>query len=293
MVRPAEMPNADPRDDRPPMWPASAQPSRHAPPTLRRRLAVDAATLGLLPVLAAQWMRLLRSMPDVPEADGPREGLVGNAMDGASIIDTNPTTRELLVLGESTAAGVGAARQEFGLAGQLAHELQARLGGAVRWQVVGRSGLCADEVLRDLLPQVAQRGPGDGLDVVVVVLGVNDTKALRSPTRWRRDMAALLHALQRRARPKLIVCTGVPPMRDFPGLPRPLRDVLGARSRLLDAELHQVACAIDEATHDVLHVPFDLPIAASLFCRDGFHPGELGYKRWAELLADAVVARHG
>ncbi len=245
------------------------------------RLAVDAATVGLLPLLAVQGARLLRSIPEVPEADGARVGVVEPAIASFS------RPLRLLVLGESTAAGVGAARQERGLAGQLAQTLAPQLGAAVHWHVIGRSGLTADAVLRELLPQVPRHSRETRLDVAVVVLGVNDTKGLRSPSRWHRDMTALLDALDDAARPELVVCTGVPPMRDFPGLPRPLRDVLGARSRLLDAELHRLAVA----RRNLLHVPFDLPIAASLFCRDGFHPGELGYQRWAELLAGAILAR--
>ena len=244
-------------------------------------MAVDAATLGLLPVLAAQGARLLRAIPEIPEADGPREGVVTPAIGPSS------RPRRLLVLGESTAVGVGAASQELGLAGQLAEALATALGAAICWQVVGRSGLTAAAARRELLPLVPAWSATDALDVTVVVLGVNDTKGLRSAGRWRRDMSALLDDLDARAAPALVVCTGVPPMRDFPRLPRPLRDVLGARSRLLDAELHQLAVA----RRNLLHVPFDLPIAASLFCRDGFHPGELGYQRWAELLAGAIVAR--
>ena len=61
--------------------------------------AASAATLVLFPALIVKGVRLRRRIPKIPEAAGPTQGAVAGR---------EPALR-LLVLGESTAAGVGAA----------------------------------------------------------------------------------------------------------------------------------------------------------------------------------------
>jgi lysophospholipase L1-like esterase len=95
----------------------------------------------------------------------------------------------------------------------------------------------------------------------------------------------LIVSLRRRAGRIPIVLAGVPPMSRFPALPRPLRDVLGARSAILDA-----AAARLTLLPSVVHVP--MPAAMldpATFAEDRFHPGPEGYRRWAEQLADVSL----
>ena len=75
------------------------------------------ATWPLLPVALAQGLWLRGQVPRLPEASGPREDTVAGAA-GMPL--------RLLLLGESTVAGVGAPTQEQALAAQLARALATR-----------------------------------------------------------------------------------------------------------------------------------------------------------------------
>ncbi|NBH02044.1 SGNH/GDSL hydrolase family protein [Amycolatopsis sp. SID8362] len=218
-------------------------------------------------VLIAQAVYVKRTTPRLPGAAGPTEGLVPG--------DGEPF--RLAVLGESTVDGVGAAHHEEALTGCLAREL-ARDGRSVRWQAVGRTGANARVTRTDLLPLVRPA------DLVVVALGVNDTIELRSAPAYRRDLLALVVELRRRLGPVRVVLAGVPPMSRFPALPRPLRDVLSARSTALDA-----AAAALARVPGVTHLPMDPALLdPAAFASDRFHPGPAGYARWAQTLADHI-----
>lgn len=224
------------------------------------------------PVLVAQALHVRRVTPRLPGAAGPIEGLVPGKGEPF----------RLAVLGESTADGVGASTHEEALAGQLARAL-ARDGREVSWQVVGRTGANARTVRDDLVPLVRPA------DLVLVALGVNDTTELHTATRYRRDLLGLVVALRRRLGRVDVVLAGVPPMGRFPGLPRPLRDVLAARSAALD-----VAAAELAHLPRVIHAPMRPALLDDeTFAGDRFHPGPTGYARWAEELADAYFLHLG
>src|SRR5215213_322742 len=189
--------------------------------------AASAATLVLLPVLLLQGLRVRRVTPRLPEAGGPREGRIGGA---------EPAVR-LLVVGESTAAGVGAADHGEALAGQVARALAERTGRAVAWRVLGRNGATAETARRDLVL------PVDDLraDVAVLALGVNDTLRFHAHARWLRALSALAGAVRERCGPVPVILSGVPPMGRFPALPQPLRATLGVRAALLDRAARRLA----------------------------------------------------
>ena len=70
------------------------------------------ATLLLSPLLLAQAVRVRKIALQLPEAAGPRTGITGSG----------PALR-VLIIGDSSAAGVGAPTQEVALAGRLANSL--------------------------------------------------------------------------------------------------------------------------------------------------------------------------
>ncbi|SEF30782.1 Lysophospholipase L1 [Amycolatopsis pretoriensis] len=220
-------------------------------------------------VILAQALYVKRKTPRLPGAAGPTEGLVPG--------DGEPF--RLAVLGESTVDGVGAATHEEALTGCLAREL-ARGGRAVRWQAAGRTGANARVVRAELVPLLRPA------DLVVVALGVNDTIELRTAPAYRRDLLELVVEIRRRLGPVDVLLAGVPPMSRFPALPRPLRDVLAARSTALDK-----AAATLAKLPGVRHVPMDPALLdPAAFASDNFHPGPAGYARWARHLSGVRVA---
>jgi lysophospholipase L1-like esterase len=206
----------------------------------------------------------------LPEAAGDRSGRAG-AAEGAPL--------RLLIVGESTAAGVGVAHQRDGIAARLAAGIARRHGRAVTWAVSARTGATARATERELVRTVA------GDQDLVVILGVNDTVRLHSRRHWRGQLTRILDVLQPRlAAGGQIVLAGVPDLGAFPALPQPLRAVLGGHARALDDELRRLA----SRRSGVVHVPSP-ELTDEAFAEDGFHPDADAYARWAHHLADSVA----
>lgn len=242
-------------------------------PDLALRIASTAAVALLAPVLVRQGRRVRRTTPRLPEAAGPRTGDIPGR--GAPV--------RLLVLGESTAAGVGAADHGEGLGGQVAGRLAAETGRPVHWRVLGRTGATADSVRQELL------GPAEGVaaDVAVVALGVNDTLRLRAPGAWTRDLRLLIGQVRARCGAVPVILAGVPPMGVFPALPRPLRGVLGLRATVLDRAAGRLAAEMEGVRH--VRVPVPPGAVDGFFASDRFHPSPHGYAQWGAVLGRAAA----
>ena len=228
-------------------------------------------TPPLLPVLLIQGYWIRKRTPRLPDAAGRLQGTCGPAVEPI----------ELIALGESTVAGVGARTHETGLTGQLAAALAGQMQRSVNWLVAARSGINARQSLVELVPQLR----GRRADVVVIALGVNDAIEFHTARRWAADIELLIAAIRAEVGDALVLLAGVPPLAQFPALPPPLSFVLGARSNSLDA----ASVALARKLNRVIHVPFQIERreVRELFCVDGFHPSELGYRLWAEQLAAA------
>lgn len=214
-----------------------------------------------------QGVRARRTLPRIPEADGPASGECGAGRD----------VRRLLVIGESTAAGVGARDHSRGLAGRVAEALAEALGSRVAWVALGRSGLTAAGVRRELLPRV---DPGP-VDAIVLALGANDAVGLTPVAHWQREITALCGELHARVGPAPIVVGRAPPFECSPTLPDPLRAFLGFRCQRINDATAALLPAL--ARLRLSGQPADL--AAMDFAPDGFHPNEASYARWGRHIA--------
>lgn len=254
--------------------------SRFAAPAWRERACHAASTcsFALAPLIVLQGRRVRRLTPRLPEAGGPRDGEIAGA---------DPPIR-LLLIGESTAAGVGVATHDEGLVGEVSRTLAAATSRRVLWMVRGRNGATAESTLVELLPQIGGFLP----DVTVVVLGVNDTLRLARPRRFIAALDALATALRARQPSTTLVLAAVPPMGRFPALPAPLRQVLGLRARVLDLAVVRFARGCPRARHVPMPV-LGTGAATGLFADDGFHPSASGYRTWGRALGEACAERLG
>lgn len=237
--------------------------------------------LVLSPLLVAQAMHTRRRAPILPEAAGARRGRVGAV--AASGADATPL--RLLIVGDSSAAGVGVRTQQQALAGQLSRPLARALGRTVRWQLVAKTGITTQEAL-DLLREQQAAGALLPAQIAVVVLGVNDVVAQVPSHRAITQRAQLADWLLTHTGVRHVVFAPLPPMHRFPLLPQPLRWVIGS-----DARRHDAALARWAATRrDVSHAPFEMPLDAASMASDGFHPGEPVYRACGEALARFIAA---
>jgi lysophospholipase L1-like esterase len=245
-------------------------------------------SLVLGPILMFQGRRLRRTIPRLPEASGPCTGLVPGASPSLASPTLASPPLNLLLIGESTAAGVGAAEHSEALVGQLAHATAARTDRAVAWQVLGRSGATARRARSMLLESELEFTP----DVVVLALGVNDVLQLHSASVWRTELRELVSAVRERCGSVPVVFAAVPPMGRFPALPQPLRAVLGLRARLLDRNAQRLASELEGVFHSGA-VELAPNQATALFCADRFHPSPAGYRLWAKHLSAVVETACG
>lgn len=228
-----------------------------------------AAKLALGPVLLPQAVWLRRTAPRLPEPPGPREGVAGRGSRKLS----------LLVVGDSSAAGVGAADQTQALALPLAKELAQRLDGAVAWQLIARTGVNTAEaralVALTELPTA---------DVVVTALGVNDVSSQVPAQEFVKETARLWSDLQQRSGARWAVLSGLPPMHMLTAVPHPLRWYLGRYAFALDTAVRDWA-----GRQGLGFCPLRWSSDPAFLAADGFHPGPTLYPQWAQRLAELVV----
>lgn len=228
---------------------------------LRTRVRVQALALPLLlalPLWAGCSAWPLASLPP-----------------GAPLQQTpaNPALR-LLIVGDSTAAGTGASRAEYTLAGWLARDHPRLL-----IENRGRNGAR----FADLAAQLA---PAGRFDVVLIFAGGNDVIRRTPPPELAAAIDATLARAAALAPAVLVMPAGnVGNSRLLPG---PLSGPMTERSRALQTLVRAAA-----QRHGVTHVdlfrernqdPFVQ--RPELTAPDGLHPSDAGYRLWyQELLA--------
>ena len=237
-------------------------------------MMLQAAKIALAPLLLWQGARVRRVALRLPEAAGARMGLAGSG----------ELRLRLLIVGDSSAAGVGAATQDEALAGRLSEALAARLGGSVHWQLIAKTGHLSADALVHL--QSSELQPAD---VLVTALGVNDVVGQVSPRRWLKSLAQIDALARERAGVRYTLHSAVPPMHAFPLLPQPLRWLMGAHALRMNRALGRTL--MQESTRGMQALPAHLhgKEAVRLMARDGFHPAPAGYAVWAEALAERIA----
>lgn len=217
----------------------------------------------LSPVLLVQalWVKLIT--PQLPEYKTPESGETS----------TNPKL-SILLLGDSSAAGVGATCFEESLMGQLIQQLPF----GFSYRILAFAGDKSETSLERLKTIEEQT-----YDVIITVLGVNDVTAGTSVDDWLITQQQLQDLLINDHQAKQLIVCGVPPMHDFPALPPKLRHYLGHKATQLDQALQQQLADSDTQYFSLRVFPSNLSAA-----RDGFHPGPDVYRRWAKELAQKV-----
>lgn len=233
------------------------------------------AKILLGPILLAQGKWLRKTALRLPEAAGPRLGVEAPP---AGAVMGEPLS--LLVVGDSSAAGVGVEHQEQALALPLARHLAARSGRPVAWRLVAQSGVNSLEAL-DLLAR-HEIGPAT---VLVVALGTNDVTSQMPPRQYVANLKLLAQRLMDQAGVEHIVFTGLPPLHTLPAAPQPLRWYLGRCARKLDHALR--AWIAEDPALRYCSLQWALPHEMAI---DKFHPGQGQYAQWARMSAEIIEA---
>ncbi|MEP7213755.1 MAG: SGNH/GDSL hydrolase family protein [Acidobacteriota bacterium] len=236
-------------------------------------VVAGALILPFAPLLYLQGQLTRRRVGVLPEAAGPKSGRSGEGDEAV----------EMLAIGESTVAGLGAKTHQTAFAGQFARELASRLDKTVNWTVIGRNGVTAERTIRELVPQI----PAKQFDFILVGLGGNDVMKLSSPRKWRRDMTQLLTILKEKNPNAVIFLSNCPVIKLSPAIPQPINALLWELSKLHDANIKEVVAQTENVFY--YHQPTDVPPD---FFADGIHPSEMGYAEWSRSMMEFFDAHH-
>lgn len=225
--------------------------------------------IPLAPVLIVQGKRLRRDIPRLPDAALPWTGSLAG-----------PRPVQLLVLGDSTAAGVGAETQADALSGNLARNIRDRFHRGSVWRAVGRNGATSRDVITDYLDE-ASESPAD---LVFLTIGANDALGLRSRASFRNDVAHITEVMRQTNPDALILVSLMPRFDRFAALPQPVKWNLALHAASLD----EGARAGVAGMPGVFAIPKPIPYTPEFWASDRFHPSADGYRQWIDFAMDSV-----
>ena len=196
---------------------------------------------------------------------------------------------DLLVLGDSIAAGLGAEKPKHTLGGRLARGIARSEGRSVRLRTAAVVGSESSMLAGQVASLPATYVP----DVAVIVVGGNDVTHRVPVAESVRHLVAAVDDL--RARGAEVVVGTCPDLGALRPVPQPLRALGSRASRQLATA--QRAAALEHGARVVSLAqvvgPFFITNPDEMFSLDRFHPSAHGYKRTAKAMLPSVLAALG
>jgi len=193
---------------------------------------------------------------------------------------------ELLLLGDSIAAGLGAGHRRDTLGARLAKGIARDAARPVRL----RTAAVVGSETSALTAQLAELPPEYHADVAVIVVGGNDVTHRVPATRAAAQLEEAIGILRDRGMP--VVVGTCPDLGTLRAVPQPLRTLASRSSRQLAAAqaraAHRAGARVVGLARAVGPVFAENP--DEMFSIDRFHPSALGYRRTADALLPAVRA---
>lgn len=180
-----------------------------------------------------------------------------------------------VVLGDSTAQGLGAPSPDGGYVGQALHQLRRQSGR--HWRVVNLSvsGCLMRDVIAAQLPRLEEHKP----DLVTCGAGTNDI-LFSAPARLFSDLRALLAVV-----PDKTVLLDLPKLSGFWGIVGHMSVPYITRiNRIINEVASERGLTVAEVSRH-----FTAPWAGK-FSVDNFHPSQDGYRDWSRALIEALPA---
>lgn len=198
--------------------------------------------------------------------------------------------RELIyvVLGDSTAVGVGAARLEGSYAFQIATKAAAH-GRRVQVINIAASGARLRDVLKNQMPQLEKLKP----HLISLSIGANDATHFSSTAQYQKEVGILVSQLNRQT--AVVLLASAPDMVQAPALPLPLALAVNRRamtqnkilqSALGNSKPHNSKLRYVDLFHRGKLIYSKNP---DLYATDFFHPSADGYAIWADLFVQAMT----
>lgn len=192
------------------------------------------------------------------------------------------SNKKILILGESTAAGVGAAETK----NTLAQQLHLLLEQQYEITNLGKNGIRAKELLpcfRKKIPAYAEPLAG-----IFLYIGANDCFKLTQPESYREALEKVIAELELLLQPDWIYLADIPPVHLFPAFPPVLRSFLREQRDFLQCQMQALA----HSNPKLVFEPIRLDLNPAFFCEDRIHPSPLGYAEIAKF-SHAGLRRFG
>ena len=218
-----------------------------------------------LPYLVYQAKKVRKSSPKLPSQ--------------SSLLTLGQGEKHVLLLGESTVAGVGASAAAHTLAGNFSR----MLGDSYQIETIGKKGLRVKDAFS--LYQLQKKSRTTTSEGVILFLGANDCFLLTSPQEFKQALRSLIQQIQVETDADWIYLAAIPPVHLFPAFSEQMRAFLSKQRAYLQREMENIAA---NDTKVIYHaIPMDLQ--PEFFSADGVHPSDLGYKKIAELAIEKMV----
>jgi len=199
------------------------------------------------------------------------------------------TKVDLLIVGDSVAAGLGAELPSDTLGARLAKGAAKKAKRPVRLRTAARVGaetsMLAEQL--DALPSKYRA------DVAVIIVGGNDVTHRVPVDESVRDLRAVVQRLQEQG--TQVVVGTCPDLGALRAVPQPLRSLGSAASRQLAAAQRRAVLELGARVVSLRDVagPFFIDNPEEMFSLDRFHPSGLGYRRTAKAMLPSVLAALG
>lgn len=187
----------------------------------------------------------------------------------------------LLMVGDSSAAGVGVDTIKDSLAGHLQDWLSQKSKRPIHIRIAGCNSATSGQIRDFVVPNIKR----EKFTHVILCIGTNDAKNFHTGRRFCRDFGTLLYALRTRFPTASILWPGILDLSQVPTLPWPLNEILGIRSREM-MRRGQILC--QERLAEVPEGQWSTQ--RDNFAIDGFHASAQGYRQWAKVLAEHILA---
>ena len=228
-------------------------------------LFVSLISWACVPIALYQGIKVRKKSGRMAPALGPLYGVAGEE-------NKNIPHISLLVIGDSSAAAVGAEHTNEGLAAQLAKLMATQTNTPVHWLMAGANSATSGQVLNAVLPYLERKTYSH----IVITLGTNDAKNFNTVSRFKRDFGDLLYATKAKFPDATIIWSPPIDMTSVPALPPMLAFILNLRRGLIHAKGAQLCAERYTIAASPLVVEDKIGFAA-----DGFHANQIGYGAWA------------